>query len=145
MTDTTEEIPVAEPAESVAVAPTSSGYLTADQAVENAPADLVEKDVEDVFGGKVRIRSLSAHQAAAVKQASINLQGRNPDVVWAQMELKQFRYGVINPQFSEDQVRSLHIASGPSFAKVIAAIDALSGIDKEELRTAQQEFPERGE
>lgn len=117
------------------------GYLTVSEAIDNAPADCIEEDVEGVFGGKVRIRGLTAAQAARVKQESINLSGRNPDVVWSAMERTQFELGVIQPQFTADQVRTLHLTSGPSFAKVIARLDAISGMDKEELRNAQKEFP----
>jgi hypothetical protein len=122
-----------------------SGYLTVDEAIENAPADLKEKDVEDVFGGKVRIRSLTAHQAARVKQLSLNLKGKTPDVAWAEMEKAQFELGVIEPKFNRDAVEKLHRTSGPSFAKVIAELDSLSGTDKEELRKAQDEFQDTGE
>lgn len=125
----------------------SNGYITVDQALERAPADCGEADVEGVFGGKVRIRALTAAQQSRVKQASINLQGRNPDVVWAAMEMLQFEFGVIEPKFTTDQVRTLHLESGPSFTKVIAEIDTISGMDKEELAKAKEAFPgsdERG-
>lgn len=122
-----------------------SGYLTVDKAKENAPKDLKEEDVEGVFGGKVRVKSLTAAQSARVKQVSINMSGRNPDVIWAAMELLQFEYGVIIPKFDADDVRTLHLESGPSFAKVIAKIDELSGTDKEEMAKAQAAFPESGE
>jgi hypothetical protein len=92
-----------------------NGYVTALEAIERAPADCKEEDVEDVFGGKVRIRGLTAAMQARVKQESIKLGGRSPDVVWAAMELVQF-------------------------AKVIAAIDALSGTSEEERKKAQAAF-----
>jgi hypothetical protein len=53
---------------------------------------------------------------ARVKQESIKLGGRSPDVVWAAMELVQFELGVIEPKFSTSQVQTLHATSGPSFA-----------------------------
>lgn len=115
-------------------------YLTVDQAKENAPADLQEEDVE-VWGGKVRVRSLTAAQSAAVKQASIDLKGRHPDVAWAEMERRQFLYGVIIPKHTKEQVKDLHVSSGVGFKKIVDKIDELSGIDKEELRKAQDEFP----
>jgi hypothetical protein len=119
----------------------TTGYLTAVQAVENAPADCEEVDVDDVFGGRVRVKALTASQSAAVKQASIVLSGRNPEVTWAAMEMMQFRLGVIEPKFTEAQVRTLHLESGRSFAKVIAKLDEISGLNKEELRKAQETFP----
>jgi hypothetical protein len=117
-----------------------TGYVSAAEALERAPTDCVEQDVEGVFGGKVRVRGLTAAQNARVKQESINLSGRKPDVVWAAMERLQFELGVIEPKFTADQVRTLHLTAGPSFAKVIAAIDALSGTSEEERRKAQEAF-----
>jgi hypothetical protein len=76
-----------------------NGYITALEAIERAPADCREEDVEDVFGGKVRIRGLTAAMQSRVKQESIKLGGRSPDVVWAAMELVQFELGVIEPKF----------------------------------------------
>lgn len=116
-----------------------NGYLTPELAIERAPADCEERDVE-VWGGKVRVRGLTAAQAARVKQASIDLSGRNPDVVWAAMEMLQFELGVIQPKFTAEQVRTLHLTSGAGFAKVIGVIDEISGTNKEELRDAQREF-----
>jgi hypothetical protein len=117
-----------------------NGYVTALEAIERAPADCKEEDVENVFGGKVRIRGLTAAMQARVKQESIKLGGRSPDVVWAAMELVQFELGVIEPKFSTAQVRTLHTTAGPSFAKVISAIDALSGTSEEERKKAQAAF-----
>ena len=121
-------------------APSTNGYVTAAEAVERAPSDCKEEDVENVFGGKVRIRGLTAAQSARVKQESIKLGGRNPDVVWAAMELLQFEMGVIQPQFSAAQVQKLHVTAGPSFTKVITAIDALSGTSEEERKKAHEAF-----
>jgi hypothetical protein len=118
-------------------------YVTVEQSLERAPLDLKEEDVHDVFGGKVRIRSLTAAQAARVKQASIHLgagRGGGPEFGWAEAELMQFEMAVIKPKFSADDVRTLHLTSGPSFAKVIAAIDKLSGTNAEKLREAQKGF-----
>lgn len=117
-----------------------NGYITAAEAIERAPADCKEEDVDGVFGGKVRIRGLTAAQQARVKQESIKLGGRNPDVVWAAMELVQFELAVIQPKFTTSQVATLHATAGPSFAKVISAIDALSGTSEEERKKAQAAF-----
>lgn len=120
-------------------------YLTVEDALANAPQDLEEVDVEGVFGGKVRVRSLTAAYAAAVKRATTVQRGGNVEVTWAEMERKQFQLGVIVPRFTADQVRAMHATSGPSFAKVIAEIDRISGLDKEALRDAQKDFPESDE
>lgn len=116
-------------------------YATADDLLAAAPLDIQEKDVTDVFGGKtVRIRGLTAAQAAHVKSVSFQTQGRTPSVAWGQMEIEQFKLGVLKPKLEHNQVVMLHRMSGPSFAKVIAALDELSGIEKDELREAQKEF-----
>jgi hypothetical protein len=121
-------------------------YATADELLTNAPQDIREEDVTNVFGGlTVRIRGLTAAQAAHVKSVSFNMQGKSPEVGWGQMEIAQFEMGVIRPKLSHEQVIMLHRMSGPSFTKVIEALDALSGIGKDELRKAQQEFQEARE
>lgn len=121
-------------------------YATAEDLLANAPKDITEQDVEDVFGGlTVRVRGLTAAQSAHVKEKSLSLGtrgGQQAGVAWAQMEITQFELGVIEPKMTHDQVLMLHRMSGPSFAKVIQVIDDISGIGKEELRKAQEEFQE---
>ncbi len=121
-------------------------YASAEDILAAAPKDIKEQDVEDVFGGlTVRVRGLTASQAAQVKQESFNMRGRTPEVGWAQMERLQFQLGVIEPQFTQEQVLMLHRTAGPSFNKIIEVIDEISGIGKENLREAQKEFQERGQ
>lgn len=118
-------------------------YATPDQLLANAPKDIKEEDVHDVFGGlTVRVRALTAAQSAHVKQLSFTLQGRGPDLAWAQMEIAQFEIGVIQPKLTHQQVLMLHRTAGVSFTRVIEVIDRITGISKEELRSAQQEFQE---
>lgn len=119
-------------------------YASAEDLLINAPKDIIEKDVEDVFGGlTVRVRSLTASQAAHVKQKSFTMGGgRTPDLAWGQMEIAQFEMGVIEPKLSHEQVLMLHRMSGASFAKVINVLDEISGMGKEELRAASREFQE---
>lgn len=118
-------------------------YATVDEVLTNAPKDIIERDVTDVFGGlTVRVRSLTAAQSAHVKQKSINLGGRDPNVVWAEMERAQFELGVVEPKFDTQQVLMLHRMSGRSFNKIIQILDEISGIGKEQLREAQREFQE---
>lgn len=131
------------PTEVEATNGTPRSYATAEQLLENAPKDIIEKDVENVFGGlTVRVRGLTASQAARVKQLSFNIKGNTPEVGWSQMEIAQFEMGVIQPVMAHEQVVMLHRMSGPSFARVIEVLDEISGIGKEELRTARTEFQE---
>lgn len=131
----------AKATETGAATASSNGYLSVAAALENAPADLEELDIDDVFGGRVRIRALTAAQAAAVKQAGIVTGRGNVGVDFATLERTQFRLAVIQPPMTESDVRTLHATSGASFARVIAEIDRISGMDKEALRDAQKQFP----
>lgn len=111
--------------------------------------DLVEADVEDVplEGQKVRVRALPARYSAAVQsQLKIETEGREQvaRVDVAQMEVLQFTYGVINPQFSEQDAKVIAEKYGPAFRKVIGKIDELSGIDKEAVEKTEQRFQAGG-
>lgn len=111
-----------------------------------APSD-IKTDTIDIpeWGCSLEIRSFTAAQQARVKQESIVLSGQNPDMRWAEMEKVQFLLGVTKPRFKKEQVNVLHNQSGPGFKRVIDALDALSGIDKEKLREAQESFRTGGE
>ncbi|MES2866731.1 MAG: hypothetical protein V4703_08215 [Actinomycetota bacterium] len=117
-----------------------TAYLTPEEAIENAPADCQEDDV-DAFGGKMRVRALTAGQQAGIAQASVTA-GRKADVNVALMEMMTFRLGVIEPKMTPEQVRTLHLQSGKSFSRVVARIRELSGIGDEEVATAAAAFPE---
>lgn len=127
---------------------------SADDIVRNSQGgyDLATEWVDDVFPDEtgetcsVRIRSLTAEQGTRVKTAAIKPGGRgDTQIIWAQMEIKQFLMGVVEPAFSEPQVIQLHQTSGSSFQRVIAALDKISGIDKEDLRQAQSDFQDAGD
>jgi hypothetical protein len=117
-------------------------YLSVEQLLVNAPADITERDVEDVFGGKVRIRALTAAQAAKVQQAGIKTtQNRGIQVSIPEAEVTKFELAVIAPKMDHNQVLQAYQNSGPSFNKVLEAIDELSGTNDEELVKAQAAFP----
>ena len=142
---TTQELESRKPTAPEAAYASANGgskkYATAEELITNAPKDIKEQDVEDVFGGlTVRVRGLTASQAAHVKQTSFNMKGRTAEVAWASMEIAQFELGVVDPHLTHEQVLMLHRTSGPSFARVIEVLDEISGIGKEELRKAQQDF-----
>lgn len=128
-----------------AVKATQRGELpigTVEQILEAAPKDIVT-DVLEVpeWGFAVRVQSFTAAQSAAVKQRGFGFKGEETTVAWAEMEIMQFQMGVIEPKFTEEQVRQLHLSSGPGFARVIEKLDELGKIDKEALRKAREEFP----
>ena len=113
------------------------------------PGDLKEADVEDVPvpGESVRVRALSARWTAEVQgQLKLTQEGREQvaKIDVPSMELLQFQHGVIDPQFNADEARQIQARFGPAFRKVIAKIDELSGIDKEEIEKVEQRFPAGG-
>lgn len=97
-------------------------------------------EVEE-WGCSVKICSLTAAQLAAVKQASLDFSGKTPVIQFAALEKGQFEQGVLEPKYGAQDVNVLYHSSSKGFARVIAAIDALSGTNKEELRKAQEAFP----
>ena len=110
------------------------------------PSDLQEATVEDVPvpGKSVRVRGLPAKYSAEVSgQMKVTTekgeQVATVDV--AAMERLQFAYGVIEPQFTEEQAVQVQERYGPAFKKIIAKIDELSGVDKEAIEKAQATFP----
>jgi len=114
--------------------------------LKKAPEDIVEEVIEiPEWGCSVRVRSFTAAQSARVRQLGIGFKGDSTQVAWAAMERAQFEEGVIEPQFKADEVRKLHLTSGKGFSRVIAWLDKHSGLDKEELAQAREEFQGPGE
>lgn len=119
---------------------------TADQILDAAPSDLVTETLEiPEWKCSVRVRSLTAAQSARVKQAGLRFKGDETAVAWAEMEIMQFQEGVLDPSFRKDQVRRLYGSSGKGFQRVIGWLDEHSGLNKEELRQARDEFPGPGD
>jgi hypothetical protein len=116
-------------------------YLSAEQAIENAPSDLEERVVE-AFGGTVRVRALSAHAAAAVVQGNVKVVRGNPDVNIAAVQIAKFERGVIEPKFTHEQVVKLHRTAGSSFTKVVGVIDEISGMTEDAEEEADATFPD---
>ena len=110
------------------------------------PGDLREADVEDVpvAGQSVRVRALSARWSAAVQGQMKLVQEGTEQVARLDvptMERLQFVHGVIDPQFSEAEAAHVQETFGPAFRKVIAKIDELSGINKDEIENVETRFP----
>lgn len=128
-----------------AIKKTQEGTLpigTVEAILKKAPSDLVEKTIDvPEWECSVKIRTFTASQAAMIKQRGFGFEGESVNVAWAEMEIMQFKLGVLEPDFTEDQVRELHLSSGRGFARVIDALDELSKIDKEALAKAKEEFP----
>ena len=115
------------------------------------PGDLATAEVEDVPvpGESVLVRGLPAaysNQASreALKMTTVGMD-QIATVDTARLEVLQFAHGVIEPEFTVDEAQQIAEKYGPAFKKVIAKIDALSGVDKEAITDATARFPSGGE
>lgn len=143
--DTPTPKPVGE-----ALKETQSGKLpigTVQDILERAPSDVVEEVLEiPEWGCSVKVRSFTAGQSARIKQIGFTPQADGRTTVnWAAMEQTQFQEGVIEPKFSERDVKILHTKSGRGFQRVIDWLDEHSKMDKEELKKVSDEFPGQNE
>ena len=109
-----------------------------------------EVEVEEL-GGSVRIRELPASTSADLSGLLDIVQvGREQraKVDVATLERRQFAYGVIDDKgeamFTEDEVKDLQAKHGRAFKVVVAAIDDLSGVDKEAILESEARFPSSG-
>ena len=112
----------------------------------SSSGDLAEADVEDVpvRGQSVRVRALSARYSADVQSQMKLVQQGSEQVARIDvpaMELLQFVHGCVDPQFTEAEARQIQERFGPAFRKVIAKIDEISGINKEEIEKTEARFP----
>lgn len=117
-------------------------------AIASAPSDLIEGWLEiPEWGGEVRLRSLTAAQSTSIRQEGLKYKGSGDiDTAWERMETLQVVYALQDPKLSEEQVRELRLTKSASgFQRVIDWVDEKSGMDKEELRKAQQEFQGSGD
>ena len=134
-----------QPSVGDAIKDTQTGKLpvgTVEQILEAAPKDLTE-DICEVpeWGFSVRIRSSSAAQQSLIKEEGFVFEGENTRVNWAEMDIKAFQMGVIEPVFSEEEVRRLHLSSGPGFNRVLNALNDINNISKEAVEKVKERFP----
>jgi hypothetical protein len=113
----------------------------------NGDGDLQTREVEDVpvKGESVLVRGLpAAYSNQASSEALEMKQTPRGDSIatvnTARLEVLQFLHGVIDPKFDLSEVEKIAENYGPAFKKVIAAIDDLSGVDKEALENATARF-----
>lgn len=117
---------------------------TVEGILKKAPSDLVTKVIEvPEWECSVKIRSFTAAQSAMIREKGLAFKGDETEVSWAEMEILQFQLGVVDPNFTEDQVRELHLSSGNGFGRVISELDKLSKLDKEGIRKAREEFQQQ--
>jgi hypothetical protein len=62
-------------------------------------------------------------------------------VNWAEMDIKAFQMGVIEPVFTEQDVRMLHLSSGPGFNRVLNALNTMNNISIEAQEKLKSRFP----
>lgn len=142
-----QQTPVGE-----AVKRTQNGQYTigtVEAILKAAPLDIKEEvlpipEWKDEKGNviAVKVRSFTSSQAARIRKRMYIQKGDRMDINWEAWELAQFEEGVIEPRFSADQARSLHMLSGKGFQRVIQWLDEKSGIKKEEVREAEDAFPQ---
>lgn len=114
---------------------------SAGEILDVAGSDIIEEILPvPEWGRSVKVRSFTAAQSATVRQIGFQQQGEGLVVNWAAMEMAQFKMGVIEPDFSEKEVRQLHMKSGRGFARIIAWLDEKSGLDKKAIEEAKERF-----
>lgn len=116
----------------------------------SGPGDLKEAVVEDVPvpGESVLVRGLPAAYSNQATSEALEMKTVGRDQVatvnTAKLEVLQFRYGVIDPVFTQDEAEAVAAKWGPAFKKVVAKIDELSGVDKDSIEAAEARFPASG-
>lgn len=134
----------ASPSVGDAVKQSQTGHLpigTVEGILKKAPEDIVEETIDiPEWECSVKLKSFTAGESAAIKEASLSLEGEKTDVAWGEMEIQQFKMAVVEPSFTEEQVRQLHLTSGRGFKRIIDWSDAQSNINKEELRKMREDF-----
>lgn len=117
----------------------------------SGPGDLKEDIVEDVpvKGQSVKVRGLPAAYSNQASSEALEMKtigdAQIATVNTARLEVLQFAHGCVDPEFSEAEAQAISERFGPAFKKVIAAIDKLSGVDKEAFEKAEARFQGSGE
>ena len=111
----------------------------------SGPSDIREAEVADVPvpGESVLVRGLSARYSADVNSKLKLVQeggSQTAKVDLFEMEVVKFVHGVVDPQFSESEARSIAERFGPAWQKVIGKIDELSGLDQEGVKKTEERF-----
>lgn len=113
--------------------------------------DLKTAEVEDVPvpGQSVLVRGLPAAYSNRAGREALTLTqlGRENRITIDQEKLEaiQFAHGVVEPQFTLEEAQAVQEKYGPAFTKVVAKIDELSGISKEDVVETRERFPAGGE
>ena len=113
-------------------------------------SDLVEKEVElPSIGGSVKIRSLPAAYSSQASSEALELTtGRRGEqtarVNTVKLEELQVLHALVEPKLGSVQdARTFLTKCGRAARELIAAIDEISGVNKEEIAAAEARFPNR--
>ena len=120
--------------------------LSVEEFIERASNDRAEEVLElPEIGGSVKIRALSAAHDDRINEQSAEF-GNNgkTKLSMTTMSRLRFQYGVVEPSFTAEQVKKLHIESGPTFQRVVKRINELSGLTEKDSKEAEAAFPEAG-
>jgi hypothetical protein len=114
-------------------------------------SDLVERDVNlPSIGGTVRVRSLPAaysNQAQSEALEMVTIRGeQTARVNVAKLEALQVLHGLIDPKLdSIQEAQALAQKLGPSWRRIVTAIDEISGVDKEAIERTNALFQPGGQ
>lgn len=98
--------------------------------IMTCPPDCKEEWLEiPEWGGWVKLRSPTALASAEIKGASISVdtEGETVGMDIPAMERAQVRTCVVEPAMTEDEVTAMQAKFGPSFRRIIEALDSLGG------------------
>lgn len=113
-----------------------------EEILERASSDIIEKILPvPEWGVAVKVRSFTAAQSATIRTVGFQQEGEGVNINWPLMEQTQFKMGVVEPAFSEKEVRQLYMKSGRGFQRVIKWLDENSGLDKEAMKEIKETFP----
>lgn len=90
------------------------------------------------WGGAVTIRGFSKAREFAIRQEAMGADGLDEE----RFEMLLFINGVVEPQFSVDQLEVLKEKSGSVIDRVLTRIMDISGLSKEAQERAKARFPE---
>lgn len=114
---------------------------TKEEIQDVAGRDIKEEILEiPEWGYSVRVRAFTAAKQATVRQIGFQQSDGGVIINWSMMEIAQFQMGVVEPSFSEKEVRNLHSKSGPGFQRIIKWLDDNSGLDKKAMEDAKDRF-----
>lgn len=116
-------------------------------------SDLTEKTVDVPSlgdGAQVRVRSLAAaYSNQAISEAQETQVSRRGEQTarlnMAKLEAMQVLHGMIDPQLLNlDEVMAFQQRCGRAWRDIVGAIDQISGLDKEAIEKANEQFRDGG-